>query len=179
MNAVISGTIESTDGDKATVRGATNQGDRVFTVSIEQIEFNYSIEQEKSYQSIEERKDARLAAATVVPANEVKYVLYGDEYLSVERFIEQLAEDTCDDEDESNIPEWAWVAETKPLTLSTKSEVEEYTYEWDESYTCPPDWEGTEEFQQAIDEFKKAIEQFEKANSDYFEYHCNHTKKVS
>lgn len=110
----------------------------------------------------------------IIPAAEVEYVLYGDTYLTVEDFIEAL-------EEQEDKPELVFVASRYPLRISVKSRVEDFTHEWDDHFSewaYPPDWNGSEEFQRAIDSFSEAAKSFEAANTQWFGLCCDHTKKV-
>lgn len=110
----------------------------------------------------------------IIPSSEVEYVLFGDEYLTVEDFIEAL-------EEEEDKPEFVFVASRYPLRIRAKSKVEDYTCDWDEHFSewaYPPEWKGAEEFQHAIDVFSEAAKKFEAANPQWFGLCCDHTKKV-
>ena len=110
-----------------------------------------------------------------IPASEVEYVLFGEKYLTVEDLIEAL------EEEEEEKPEFVFVADRYPLRVKVRSKVEDFTHEWDDHFSewaYPPDWNGSEEFQRAIDAFSKAANKFEAANTEWFGLCCDHTKKV-
>jgi hypothetical protein len=110
----------------------------------------------------------------IIPSSEADYVLFGNKYLTVVDFIEEL-------EDFEDKPEFVFVADRYPLRIRAKSKVEDFTCDWDkhfQEWTYPPEWSGAEEFQRAIDAFSEAANRFEAANTQWFGLCCDHTKKI-
>jgi hypothetical protein len=155
---------------------------RTFSVPLHQIKQNYTIDRESAEAKANARENEAMQKALLVPCSEAEWVLYGDDYMEFEDFVQKLAEDAAYDDNGSCTPEFVYVADKAPLQIRTRETVTDFTCDWDEHFsewTYPPEWEGTAEFQAAIDEFRKAADRFEAANSQWFSLHCNHRKKVS